>query len=271
MAAPGTHRRPSPTKDFLGDTESVPLLSDHFRLYPVHCKLSDLIHQTELNICPKGETRYFAYHGVRNLRLGGCKVDATACGGKFCDRQVVSVNVNEHVPCGCFYRKDRHKIVTQHVVQIPCDRAYREVGQYTVAQFRSYRFDQLLFQGESRKLFHEVYKPDDAVATRVLRKRVKDLVELVNRAHGWTVIGWVRTGAVKDSSDEGDRDALDIASEDLQPHIIYLYPTDMQDLETVHQERYERIVITIENFKEDVDEEKARLRREEEREGGRAN
>jgi hypothetical protein len=228
------------------------MLGTHTRLYSVQGNMTEAIPTTALRNNRMGETKFFTYHNVKDLKVGSSVVDNTACGGRFCDRQIVSVNASEHVPCGCFHRKDRLKIVTQHSVRIPCATDFQGKNFLTVQHFRSYRFDELLFRGESKKLFHDVYDHSDPVACAVLRKRVVRLIELVNGAHGWTVVGWARTGTVKDASEEGNREALDIASEDLRPHIIFLYPTHEDDLGVTHAEEYDKIAITIDNFNKEI-------------------
>lgn len=111
-------------------------------------------------------------------------------------------------------------------------------------------------------MFHSVFELRDPIANRVLRSRVSKLVELVNNAHGWTIIGWVRTGRVKDASEEGNNYAMDIASEDLKPHIVYLQPTDPKDLDEISSDEYKELLITEEGFIAEMKKEEDELKQE---------
>jgi hypothetical protein len=65
--------------------------------------------------------------------------------------------------------------------------------------------------------------PDDDLSA--LRQAVNDITKHVNDNGGWTIIGWIRTGRVKDgSSDVNTSDQI----EPLFPtiHITYLFPSE---------------------------------------------
>jgi len=132
----------------------------------------------------------------------------------------------------------------------------------TVPHFRSLRFDRLLFKEGTQCLFDDSVQLGDPVANLILRSHVRELVKLVNEAHGWTIVGWVRTGKVKDASEEGNRDAIDIASEDVKPHITYLQPTDPKDVDETTSEVYKKLIITEEVFRREMTEQQKRLKEE---------
>jgi hypothetical protein len=54
---------------------------------------------------------------------------------------------------------------------------------------------------------------------------VEKIANYVNNNGGWTIIGWVWTGKVKDASSDANTDE---ALESLEPrfHVSYLFPTD---------------------------------------------
>lgn len=202
-----------------------------------------------------GETKYFAYHGCTNLELGRTTLQKSACGGRFCDRQITAGNVpGGIVPCGCFHRTDRHKVVTEHSLRIPCEPSVSENKWTVVYNFRSLRFDELLFEKGSQRVFEDI-EIGDPIANLVLRARFTKLVDLVNKRHGWTVIGWARTGLVKDVNEEGNRDAEDIAAEDVKPHVTYFYPTDLDDVDPDKVPEYKALIITEESFRKQMKEE----------------
>ena len=243
--------RPEAVIDHLGGNESIALLSNHTRAYPVEARMDMVCPSVPLDQPNMGDTKYFVYHSVRTLAMGGSIVEDTACGGRFCDRQVLTANANETVPCGCMHQVDEVKIVTVHNVVIPCETHLHTSGTITVNRFRSWCFDQLLFKKKSKCIFKEAVDVKDPISNHVLRKRVQKLVALVNGANGWTVVGWVRTGRVKDESEEGNQYAMDIASEDLKPHITYLQPTNPKDLED-NKDKYKEVNITKTNYCRDM-------------------
>jgi len=256
-----THR-PGPIQDHLGGNISLAMLEDSTRIYPIACNYAKAIPSYPLVHPPAGETRYFAYHNVKDLAVGGTVVENTTCGGKFCDRQIPIGNTKDKIPCGCFHCRDKYKIIMEHSVQISCKKYVNDKDFITIPHFRSLCFDRLLFKEGTQRLFDDSLQLDDPVANLILRKHVKELVKLVNEAHGWTIVGWVRTGKVKDASEEGNRDAIDIAAEDVKPHITYLQPTDPSDVDETTVEAYKKLIITEDVFRREMIEEQKRLEEE---------
>jgi len=237
------------------------------RVYPVDCDRARVIPAVPLESPPAGHTRYFAYHNCKKLIVGGTTVETASCGGRFCDRQNPMESApGVIVPCGCFHRKDKYRIVTEHYLHIPCLANVSPKLWTVVENFRSLRFDELLFREGSQRVF-DTLEMGDPVANRVLRARVRKLVEHVNNRHGWTIVGWVRTGLVKDANEEGNREAEDIAAEDVSPHVTYLYPTDPSDVDPEKVEEYKELLITEDAFRREVKEEQQRLQAENESNG----
>jgi len=248
--------------EHLGGTLSIALLDKCTRVYPAECDCAKVIPSVPLERPDAGETKYFAYHGCKELVIGGSIVDNSSCGGRFCDRQIPAGSTpGTVVACGCFHRRDKYKIVSEHSLRIPCTANVNEHKWVTVSYFRSLRFDELLFQDGSQRIFDSI-ELGDPIANRVLRNHVSRLVKLVNDRHGWTIVGWVRTGLVKDVNEEGNRDAEDIAAEDVRPHVTYLYPTDPSDVDPNKTEDYKNVRITEDAFRKEMKEEEQRLNQE---------
>lgn len=256
--------RPDPVTDHLGSSTSIALLGPCTRIYPVTCAYVDVIPSVPLKRPEAGETRYFVYHNFNTLAIGGSVVENSSCGGDFCDRQVPISNTQERVSCGCFHTRDRFKIVTEHSVRIPCEPSVDPSGRLTVHKFRSARFDRLLFKKDSHRVFDSSIEIGDPIANKILREHIAKLVALVNEGHGWTIVGWLRTGKVKDSSEEGNRDAIDIASETVSPHISYLQPSDAGDVDATKVEEYRKLLITEDLFRKEMKEERERRKKEQE-------
>ena len=148
------------------------------------------------------------------------------------------------VACGCFHRRDKYKIITDHTVRIPCQ-ASVNAKEYTIVEhFCSLQFDGLLFKEGSQRMFDDNdIEVEDPIVNHVLRKHVKKLVDLVNDKHGWTMVGWVQTGKVKDASETGNKEAIDIAAEDVSPHVTYLFPSDPEDVNPNKVAEYKKLLI----------------------------
>ena len=232
---PYLQNRPNPVVQYLGkDSTSVPLMGTATRVYPVNSisnELWRLVPKAALGRPEAGETRYFAYHHCKTLTIRGTTIQKSICGGRFCDRQnSLDHTIAGTLSCGCFQAKSRHRFVMQHDIQIPCKNEIDDRLYVVIPNFRSYRFDTLIFREGCLQYFTSLDGGERA-CNKVLRQHVEDLVQHINTHHGWTIIGWVRTGRVHDTSEEGNRDAEDIAAEALNPHVTYLYPSCPDDMD----------------------------------------
>jgi len=244
-----SNHRPFPYREHLGNTNSVLQISDYTRAYPVKCNLQQMIPSTPLQFPDAGKTLYFAYHNYKQLAIANSVIQDTSCGGKFCDRQVYSDSqVQTHVPCGCSFRDKVSKHIVEHDIIIPCEESVDESGHTIVRKFRSFRFDQLVFRGGSQRMYNDKIKMENYNANVVLRSRFAKLVNLVNQGQGWTIVGWTRTGKIRDINEEGNKDAIDIAAEDLKPHVTFLQPSDMSDLDESKHAELKEILITESSF-----------------------
>ena len=240
----------------------MPLLDNFTRVYPVKCDVVDALPAVPLRKPEAGETKYFVYHSYKSLKIGGTVISNSSCGGRFCDRQSVAGDTNSSpVACGCFYRKDKYKIIMEHFLRIPCNADVDDSKKITIAEFKSLRFDEILFQDGSHRVFEDI-EHGDPIATRVIRDRVMKLVELVNKANGWTIVGWVRTGRIRDANEEGNKDATDIAAEDVKPHVTYLYPSNPEDINPTKVPAFKELILTEEGFRSALKKEAEKVKRE---------
>jgi len=71
-------------------------------------------------------------------------------------------------------------------------------------------------------IWQKLNRDDDLAA---LRKAMTYVTKHVNDSGGWTIIGWIRTGRVKDqSSDINTSDIINTLFP--KPHISYLFPSE---------------------------------------------
>lgn len=230
--------RPGPVSTTLGSTKSVAVLdiSKLTRSYPVTGLPTVMIPEVKLKRPEMGETRYFCLHNCTQVAIGGSKIENASCGGRFCDRQTAPTGPRlVHAACGCFYDKDMCRYVTEHFVRIPASSEFSADGHATINNFRSHKFDQLVFSRDCLS----VLEMGNVLHNKVVREHISATVKYVNEHSGWTVIGWVRTGAVLDVSDEGskDRDVENIASFDQRPHISFMTPTNIPDWDNQRNKR----------------------------------
>lgn len=139
------------------------------------------------------------------------------CANKTCDRQDIKCT-------GCFGRSETNKpIVLQCDVTVhDCPLYERNTQTAVFWKFRSLRFSKIFFQS----LDELSTKDDDTLETMhsIIRNRIPLLVQHINNAHGWTIIGWHRRGTVRQQNDE-----ILIANK-TKGHLVYLMPTDAADV-----------------------------------------
>jgi hypothetical protein len=238
--------RPGALETTLGTSGSVGVLNSKKskNVFPVKGDLNRMIPQVPLVRPLAGDTRYFCYHKCLDLEIGSSMIQ-NSCGGKLCDRQsVVTGSTGISQGCGCLYKKDKCMQVTEHVIKFPVSMEFSQNGHVTVNDFRSRRFDELFMADNclsamnSSNLFH----------FQVLREYVKKVVQFINMNGGWTIIGWLRTGSVADASDgvNASKDVENIASLEVIPHVIFLYPTKLHDFE--QKSEFKALLLTTGRF-----------------------
>jgi len=67
---------------------------------------------------------------------------------------------------------------------------------------------------------------------------------------------------VQDDSEAGNREAFDIASEDLSPHVTYLQPSNESDVDETIFAEYKKLLLTETSFLKAMTAERERLEKE---------
>ena len=195
-----------------GSGRAIPLKGTMIR----HVPSSELKASDNMNA-----TTYFCYHRVKNLKLTGLEMVRPGCNGVLCDRQV-EPTASQYWKCGCFDANGKTVAwVMRMNVRVPS-----QPKPTTVMHFRSLRTTELFVQQSTLKYWqHSSLKMQDR-----WRQSVQEVVEYVNNHGGWTMIGWVRTGAKYDDSDPKAKEP--VASTDPKPHMTYLMHSNMDILKT---------------------------------------
>ena len=98
-------------------------------------------------------------------------------------------------------------------------------GTAGFADFRSWKFSNLFFHSPSYMSTHE--GDDFEEQQSAIRKTVKAIIEKINDAGGWTIIGWHRRGT-KSTAD----DAEEVLANRTAGHISCLMPTNPANLDS---------------------------------------
>lgn len=211
---------PDPVVDSLGSTTSVPLVSACQRLLPLKNTVPLIAATVPIESPSMGCTRYFTMHGAA-ISASMARFQQGECSGTFCDRQVL-LQLSGMQKCGCFYTDRVSSYVIVCNVGIPVPVSFDPLGKRIIRNFSSWRTSNLFLKATS----WQNVNPLDMTQLTMLRTAVGKVVSRINALGGWTIVGWLRTGSVQDSSSAGTGNE-DFASDSQQPHISYLYPTDL--------------------------------------------
>ena len=214
---------PDPVSNFLGTTQSVPIVDRCDRALPVLPQTVSEIPHVPLSSPPAGHTKYFCEHGLNSIHISRLYFQQSSCAGTFCDRQQ---ELTTNQKCGCFFTNKQGNIVLSLDVTIKVPPSFSITGYRTIHRFKSWRTSQLFVKEHSWKSLIACLNSDSTNHKHrdALRTSAKRIVDFVNEHGGWTCIGWIRTGSVQDESDTA---GAMIASSEQDPHITYLYPTNM--------------------------------------------
>jgi len=217
---------PDPVHNYLGTTQSVAVIDRCDRALPLLKHTVQAVPSLDLSSPPMGHTKFFCLHGVSTINITRAYIQQASCAGVFCDRQQELVNNQK---CGCFFTNKESNVVMSMDVTLPVPPTFNTTGSRTIHRFRSWRTSQLFVHPESWKVLIANLNNDstDRKYRDPLRSAVTKIVDHVNKAGGWTCVGWVRTGAVQD---ESDNTGATIANMEQDPHISYLYPTNAEQL-----------------------------------------
>lgn len=220
---------PEPITHSLGTTSSVPILIGCRDVIPLRMNPYKVVPICSMMPPPAGETHWFCMHKVY-VEFSNVKIGKAKCNGQFCDRQ----QVLDDEKCGCFHTERIHDLVFTMDVTIPNPTGSTQKSMI-VSKFSSLHTSNLFVRNsdvwdvlKDQNSSHDIWK-----SLELLRKSVDDVNEYIcQQSAKWTVIGWVRTGIVRDASDTHSREAEDLASQSQIPHISYLFPTHYDILQT---------------------------------------
>ncbi len=210
---------PDMVEYYLGDTTSVPIVESPKDFIPVNNRFVDSISTSKLIMPDTDHTTYFCLH-KQKIKCSRASLEYASCSGSFCDRQ--RLNLGPAQKCGCMYMtsKGSSDLVIDVDITFDVDHSFHPEGKITVSHFRSWRYSNLFVKDSN--IWQKLDRDDDLIA---LRKAMVDVTNHVNENGGWTMLGWIRSGRVKDqSSDINMSDTLTTLHP--KPHISYLFPSE---------------------------------------------
>lgn len=215
---------PDPVFNFLGTTQSIRIVDRCDRALPVIPQSITQVPRVPLSSPPAGHTKYFCEHSLNSIRISRVYIQESSCAGTFCDRQQ---ELTTNQKCGCFFTNKQGNIVLSMDVTINVPLSFSITGYRTIHRYTSWRTSQLFVKEDSWKTLIASLNTDstDHKHRDAIRTCTKRIVDFINEHGGWTCIGWIRTGSVQD---ESDTSGAMIASSEQDPHITYLYPTNIK-------------------------------------------
>jgi hypothetical protein len=211
---------PDMVEYYLGETSSVPIVECPKDFIPIIDPPVQIIRRSKLEVPDADHTSYFCLH-KQSIDCKHSTLEDASCSGRFCDRQQINLGMNQK--CGCLYMsgKGADDYVIDMDVTFNVDRTFHGEGKITVSHFRSWKHSNL-FVTDPHSTWQKMNRDDDLA---LIRKTIANITTCVNRNGGWTIIGWIRSGKIRDQSSET------IAPDNLtslqsKPHISYLYPTN---------------------------------------------
>jgi hypothetical protein len=162
---------------------------------------------------PENDT-FLGFHVKhKDITLKNINSVLTQCNGSFCDRLFPDVT-----PCGCYQNNAGRGYSAHHVFKQDIVFDAGIIGaERSTATCSSLRFTELLF---TRAVPTNITR-NTHVWPRLdaIRHALRELVEFVNQAGGWTICGWFRVGTVNDSS------GVQVLSDTYGLHISYIHPS----------------------------------------------
>lgn len=210
---------PDMVEYYLGDTTSVPIVESPKDFIPVTNRFVDSVVPSQLVMPDADHTTYFCLH-KQKIKCSRASLESASCSGSFCDRQ--RLNLGPGQKCGCMYMtaKGSTDVVIDIDITFSVDQQFHPEGKITVSHFRSWKYSNLFVKDVT--IWQKLDRDNDLIA---LRKAVLQICKHIDDNGGWTILGWIRSGRVKDqSSDVNASDTL--ATLHPKPHISYLFPSE---------------------------------------------
>jgi hypothetical protein len=215
---------PAHSTSKLGNTSAIKIVEDYsssvFPLDPVCMRYLPL---TPLKNPQLGETLYFSYHGVTTLKIITPSLTDAVCSGLLCDRQANAKTIEKtKFKCGCLHVNSKNVgRVLSMTLEIPCHETFDLSECAVVENFRSIRTSCLFMSEKTMSSLTLLSKKQRSL----YRSSISNVVDYINTHGGWTIVGWVRTGA---KNDDSDPNAENLASINQAPHVSYLMPSRLQ-------------------------------------------
>ena len=166
---------------------------------------------------------------------GSYSCEKTKCGGSFCDRQKVTEWNTPLGYCGCYAQKNRG--TNNLTLLYPMIKAVHSDKDFFHRNFSSHSFT-ILFLSSNFPI--GVQENDLQLSEDYwnLGDNINNIINLVNRNGGWTIIGWYSRGVINDrtlttlipssskSTANQPNQAIQIDGGELNYHFCKIIPTD---------------------------------------------
>jgi hypothetical protein len=226
---------PDPITQTMGENSSIYILDGATDYYLLDNDFKDAIPEVPPTIPDANQTLWYCRHGVSTLAFNRVTLQDACCGGTFCDKQQSGLAPTQS--CGCLYKSVGHandKVDCDIILPVPA--SVDQIGEIIVTHARSYTTTKLIFKEAN---FSNI---DTDVHQQAIQKSANQVVNHINNNKGFTLIGWARTGKVRDASSDANANE---SIESMEPrfHVSYLYPTDKS---IVHKEEFKQCQFQIE-------------------------
>ena len=169
------------------------------------------------------KTRSFVNNNV-TIDVLSTDVHTTKCSGLFCDRQRAIEISRGNRACGCYSMQSRiGNIVLVHQVSV----SKGGVLVMNMDDFSSLEFSDLYMKSafSSTVRFNIL---DFTPAYFRLQDCIDNVIDHINDAGGFTVIGWYKRGEINDVSNDDSQNQVE--SSEIVYHIVSIYQTNMDIL-----------------------------------------
>jgi hypothetical protein len=197
--------RPNPIENYMGDRAGLPVLSFSGGLKLVDAAASKIVLSKYEEVESVGRLHGFYYPKVK-LMLMNANIGHTNCVGRLCD----SIGMKKEdgtwlTSCPCYSHKKSvgYCVLDLNLYVVALDDAGNPIAKFYASDFTS------------RKFTDAVTKSGIPLGTNMSNLEIKgadvdmafnleDLIDKVNSNGGFSVLGWVRRGMIKDQSMKGE-------------------------------------------------------------------
>jgi hypothetical protein len=211
---------PRRTSKFIGNGD-LPIVSLTEALVPLTMADKPKVLPTAISVPGDvGKQMFFVYHNVPiQLSYFYVATDDVSCSGLLCDRQH---RLKQNSSCACLHTGKVNKpIVADFNVHFQRGGAGGQTESITVERCRSMRTTVLFFDDFTS--FQQLSREETTQRGMGVRKKVREMVNVVNGNGGWTIVGWCKKGEVTDAANKFEK----IESDDITFHVSLLQPTSL--------------------------------------------